>query len=45
MQEAKERASLAADDDASLRSPPSPVSGDVAVDYKYRKSVYDFYQP
>ena len=44
-QEAKERASLAVDDDASVRSPPSPVSGDVAVDYKDKKSVNDFYRP
>ena len=30
---------------SSVRSPPSPVSGDVAVDYEDKKSAYDFYRP
>ena len=44
-QEAKEPASHAVDDAASMRSPPSPVSGDVVVDYNDKNSVNKFYPP
>ena len=46
-QGAEERPPLAVDDDASVLTaltPPSPVCGDVAVDYKDKTSAYDFYR-
>ena len=46
-QEAKEPAAHASavDDAASMRSPPSPVSGDVMVDCNDKNSVNKFYLP